>query len=457
MPDPALPSHAADADTPRPLEIAIIGGGAAGVLVASQLLRAGHGRLRPRVIEPRERLGEGIAYATRQPAHLLNVRAGNMAAFPDEPGGFAGFAERRAGAGASLAQRYLPRAWYADYLRDTLARFAEPGSLHVRDTAVDIEGDGPYRVRLRSGEALAADAVVIATGNAPRAPLASLPGVVGAWDHDAIAATPADADVAIVGSGLSMVDAAVTLDEHGHRGRIDVYSRHGLLPLAHHAVGGPHDGGAPLPGAGVRARLREFRAEAAALQARGEPWQWVMDHLRPHGRALWQGLAPAEQARFLRHAVRYWDIHRHRIAPEIAERLDALLDSGRLRVHAARVLGVEASRGGLLLRYRRRGEDVESVQRIDRLVDATGIETRLHAMPGSLLATLAARGRVAPGPHGLGIAVGADGAVHAADGRPVPGWFAIGTPRLGTEWETTAIPDLRVQAAAIAQGLAAGR
>ncbi|HEY0310245.1 MAG TPA: FAD/NAD(P)-binding protein, partial [Luteimonas sp.] len=166
MPDPATQSSAAEAATTRPREIAVIGGGAAGVLVASQLLRAGDGRLRPRVIEPRERLGEGIAYATRQPEHLLNVRAGNMAAFPDEPDGFTDFAARRTGAADSPAQRYLPRAWYADYLRDTLARFADPGSLHVRDAVVDIEGDGPFRVRLRSGQVLAADAVVIATGNA---------------------------------------------------------------------------------------------------------------------------------------------------------------------------------------------------------------------------------------------------------------------------------------------------
>ena len=42
-------------------------------------------------------------------------------------------------------------------------------------------------------------------------------------------------------------------------------------------------------------------------------------------------------------------------------------------------------------------------------------------------------------------------------GRPVPGWYAVGTPRLGAEWGTTAIPDLRLQAAAIAQALARAR
>ena len=98
---------------------------------------------------------------------------------------------------------------------------------------------------------------------------------------------------------------------------------------------------------------------------------------------------------------------------------------------------------------------METWQRADRLVDATGIESRVDAMPGSLLATLAARGRVVPGPHRLGIGVDAEGRVRAGDGTVAPRLYAIGTPRLGVEWETTAIPDLLVQAAAIARQLAA--
>src|SRR5690606_21942141 len=126
-----------------------------------------------------------------------------------------------------------------------------------------------------------------------------------------------------------------------------------------------------------------------------------------------------------------------------------------LRIHAARVASVAEVDGGVELRCRRRGEITDALHRADRLVDATGIETRLRAMPDSLLARLAARGGAAPGPHGLGIAVDAEGHVVDARGRPQPRLLAIGTPRLGVEWETTAIPDLRVQAEAIAMKLRA--
>ena len=437
--------------------VAIIGGGAAGTLAALHLFRASGGHLRPRVIEPRAALGEGIAYSTRDPRHLLNVRAGNLAAFADDPGGFVGHVAAHAGPSATqepLAQRYLPRRDYAGYLRATLDGLAGGDDVHLQDEAVDVEAaDDGFVVRLRSGQHLAARAVVLATGNTPRRPVASVAGVVSGWDYDAVAALDPGRDVAIIGSGLSMVDAVLTLSAGGHRGRIDVLSRHGLLPLPHHGTGGAAgDVDALLP-LGVRARMRALRDVAAARARDGQPWQWTMDQLRPHGRALWQSLPNAEQERFLRHAVRYWDIHRHRVAPDVAVALDALLARGQLRVHAGRVRAVETTQTGLALRYLPRGSDTETVLHAAALVDCTGIEARIQAIPGTLLATLAARGVVRPGAHGLGVEVDADGAVVSAAGHVIPGLLAIGTPRLGAEWETTAIPELRLQAEALARRL----
>jgi uncharacterized NAD(P)/FAD-binding protein YdhS len=440
--------------------IAVIGGGAAGTLVAIHLLHAGAGRLRPLVIEPRALLGEGVAYSTRDPAHLLNVRAGNMSAFGAEPGDFvrhveasAPDADPSADAPEPIAQRYLPRRHFSAYLRQTLARLAAPDDMHVRDEVVDVEGDGPYVLHLRSGARLAADAIVLATGNAPRPPLAASPRVVQAWDHAAIAAIGAGEDIAIVGSGLSMVDVVVTLAGRGHRGRIDVVSRHGLLPLPHAAIGGASGDVADLLGLGLRERVRALRADAARLQREGAPWQLAMDRLRPHGVALWQSLDAAAQRRFLRHVVRHWDIHRHRIAPEVGARVDASLASGQLRVHAGRVRSLDAGVDGVTLSLRRRGSEVDTTLAVARVVDCTGIETRLAAMPGALFPALARRGRIRAGAHGLGLDVTGEGAVLDAGGTPSPSLFTIGTPRLGSEWETTAIPELRTQAAAIARRL----
>src|ERR1700689_3227283 len=65
--------------------IGIIGGGLSGALVAIQLLRKATAPLRVVLIEPRAEVGRGIAYSTSSPSHLLNVRAGNMSIFPEEP------------------------------------------------------------------------------------------------------------------------------------------------------------------------------------------------------------------------------------------------------------------------------------------------------------------------------------------------------------------------------------
>src|SRR4051812_27611591 len=66
--------------------VAIIGGGFSGTMVAAQLARRG---VRSLLIEGHGRIGRGVAYSTREPAHVLNVRAEVMSAWPEDPDDFA--------------------------------------------------------------------------------------------------------------------------------------------------------------------------------------------------------------------------------------------------------------------------------------------------------------------------------------------------------------------------------
>ncbi|MGH8084878.1 MAG: FAD/NAD(P)-binding protein [Lysobacter sp.] len=443
-------------------DVAIIGGGAAGVLAAIHLLRASDGRVRLCVVEPRPLLGEGAAYSTHDPAHLLNVPAGGMSAFGDDPDHFVRHLQASGATPASdgddAARRYVPRLEYGNYLRATLGRQVAIGSVHVRDDAVDVTGSGLYSIRLGSGRILHAGAVVMATGNLPRSLAATrsctnAAAIISAWDYEAIATIPADADVCIIGTGLSMADAAVSLAGHRHRGRITVLSRHGLMPLAHAAGRGPVadvDGWFAL---GVRERMRAIRARAKSGMRGGKPWQWTMDGLRPHGQRLWRSLDDDEQRRFLRHAQRYWDIHRHRIAPEVATRIDALQQSRQLTVHAGRVASIDNGPTGFDVAWRPRGTATTKHLQVQRVIACAGIETRLQYMPSPLLAALAARGLATPDPHELGLMVDDAGALVSVDGIPQPRLLAIGSARIGHDWEATAIPELRAQAAAISERL----
>ncbi len=447
-------------------DIALIGGGAAGVLVAIHCLRRARGAQRIVLIDPCGSLANGIAYATERPEHLLNVPTGRMSAFADQPGDFLDWLHARPAHTATdrhaLAHGYAQRREYGAYLRDRLqqARAGSAATLEVVQARVDElhPAAAGWSLRLSDGGTLQADKVLLATGNAPR-PLPvrgsgalAAPLKVDAWDYSGVAAIPAEAEVCIVGTGLSMADAVLTLAANEHTGAIHLVSRHALLPLAHspeHAVADDVDPQAllALP---LRARLRRLREHAREAVRGGRPWQSVMERLRPHGQALWRSLSPQEQRRFLRHAVRYWDIHRHRVAPAVGATLDRLKASGQLRLHRARLdlamvgercvqLGARTHDGRAL------GLDV------DRVINATGLELRIQAMRNPLLDALVGHGQARPGPHGIGLASDDAGRVIGADGQPASGLRVIGSLRVGDLWESIAIPELRVQAETIAR------
>lgn len=455
---------------PPLFDIAIIGGGASGVLAAIQCLRQATTPLHIALFEPGPRLAEGVAYATDRPEHLLNVNSARMSALPDQPDDFLRWLCTQPGhveaAQAALAHGYAPRRDYAAYLRERLAQAQDgrPARLQVL----------PWRIsglaRDADGWVLAADDattrarhVLLATGNAPRplpahgAARVPVQCLVEAWDHAAVAAIDPGERVCVVGTGLSMADALLTLAGNGHRGAVHLLSRHALLPLPHtpaHAVDGdfPLESLHTMP---LRARLRALRQGVRNAAARGLPWQAVMERLRPHGQALWRSLPVAEQRRFLRHARRHWDVHRHRVAPAVHALLQDQRDGGRLHLHRAQLDAVIPTADGVCLRaHAHAGRTLELT--VDRVINATGLELRVPAMRSPLLAGLLDAGHVRPGAHGLGLACDAEGRLIDAGGRAQDDLRTIGSLRIGEAWESIAVPDLRGQAEAVARAWTTG-
>ncbi len=450
------------------VDLAIIGGGAAGVLTAIHALRQARPGLQLALIEPDLPLARGVAYATGHEGHLLNVPAGKMSGFADVPDDFLDYLcqlqaypelDRDA-----LARHYVSRRHYAAYLQLRL-RQAQQGSAAqlqlVNDSvsALQPEGDG-LRLVLGDGSALRAGAVSVAVGNtlrplpAPGAQALSRAQRVEAWDYPAVQAIDPGADVCIVGSGLSMADSVVSLLANGHRGVMHVVSRHALLPLPHAEGGAADFDPQPLLAMNLRQRLRGLRQHARQAQAQGLPWQAVMDRIRPLGQALWQSLSAADQRRFLRHVVRYWDVHRHRIAPSVHAQLQALRERGQLQLHRGRIDAVSAD--GDHVRLTGDGPRGSRLHlQVQCVVNATGVETRGQAMRNPLLQQLLASGLARPGPHGIGLDTAPDGQLLDADGTPHPRIQVIGSLRIGSLWESLAIPELRVQAAQAAQRMLA--
>src|SRR5262245_21498435 len=100
------------------LSIDIIGGGASAALVLAQLARqALVGKIARITVYDRERrFGRGVAYSTQNKLHLLNVRANNMSAFPDDTVHLVCWLAEK---GHSYKDTdFIPRTVYAQYLKD---------------------------------------------------------------------------------------------------------------------------------------------------------------------------------------------------------------------------------------------------------------------------------------------------------------------------------------------------
>jgi len=423
--------------------VAVIGAGASGTLQALHLKRAGAQVV---LIERGPAPGRGVAYGTARPEHLLNVPARRMSAFSDDPDHFTDWFAGRAGGGA---EDFAPRMLYGDYLVELLA---EARIEAVRGEAVDLAGGA---VRLADGRAIRADAVVLAPGNfRPATPRGIDPAALAAaWIEDpwagGLEGLGARDVVLLLGTGLTAVDVALTLDATGFRGRIVALSRRGLAPRAH----GPREPtvapAGDLPAACV-ALLRRVRARSEELG-----WRSAVHELRSVTQAIWGAAGPGERRRFLRHLRPWWDVHRHKVAPAVGARIEAMQAEARLAVAAGKLVSAEAAEQGAAVRFRMRGGEAVETLRVARIVNCTGPENDIVRAGEPLLAALLAAGRIRQDQLGIGIAVDADCRAIGADGAASDTLSVIGPVTRGTFWESVAVPDIRVQAEQVAARLAA--
>lgn len=434
--------------------IAIIGAGYSGTLLAVQLARRGQ---RVTLVERAAAPGLGVAYGTADRRHLLNVRAGNMSALADDPGHFARWLDARGVPDA--AHHFAPRKSYGEYLRALLAdtRAAAPALAVVAGEAVGLEANDGVRVTLADGRGIAADAAVLAIGNLPPGTPPGLGGVVASpryladpWAGSPTAGLADDDTVLLVGTGLTMIDAAVTLGE-GFGGRIVALSRRGQLPQVHAAPGPAAPSRDGPPAGRLSAKVRDVRARAATIG-----WRAAVDELRPFTQRLWADADVSERARFLNHLRPWWDIHRHRIAPEVAARIETARAADRLAIVAGKLLGATETADGIAVDWRpRRSAAVERIV-AQRIVNCTGPLQDLTRADEPLLAGLVARGAIRPDALRIGIDVDPAGRTLDRDGRANDRLWAIGPMTKGAWWEIVAVPDIRHQAQALAETLAAG-
>lgn len=488
----ATPPPPPSSSFPDPLlvsgrHIAIVGAGFTGSLLAAHLLRTAPAPLVVHLIEAGHPTGAGLAYSTGNSGHLLNVRAYNMSAYPDDPRHFLRWLWGRDDGGAipPSGHAFVSRGLYGAYVRDVLADAQREAQPHarlnlIRGEVVDLRADTrtppglptPWQVRLSDGRTITADTAALCIGHfLPAPPPLSNPGGADAlasprfigdpWDGAAIAGIPADAPVAILGTGLTMVDTVLSLLDQGHRGTITAVSRRGLLPQRHqetrpytsflHPEVMPHT---------VLDVLIALKADARRAANAGYDWRSAFDALRPHHHRIWASLPMEERRRFLRHARPFWEVHRHRMAPDVADRIETARASGQLTILAGRltaaVLSGDGPNGeGLDLTIAARGGTGEHRLHAAALVNATGTNCDYARIRHPLVRSLLERGLARPDDLRLGLDVTETGAVINAEGEVIPHLLALGPVSKAPFWEMTAVPELRGQCAQAASRILA--
>lgn len=455
----------------RPAHVVIIGGGFSGALTAIHLARScTPNSLRITLVNPTPDIGRGLAYRLDDDNLLLNVPAGNMSALADEPGHFVAYCQR---IDPSLSPgSFVSRRLYGQYLQSlwSQTQVTNPGLIELRvdeavalNRAIGESGESTWQVTLASGEQLIADQVVLALGHQrPRFPISLAPElgahVIAPWNFDDMHRLPNDQPVLIVGTGHTAVDALFCLAQSPRRGPIYLLSRHGLLPHRHRlSPTAPKPQSYPeylrgLPPT-VRAYTRALRQHLKTLAQQGGDWRDALNELRPHTPQLWQSWPSSERRRFLRDLQAHWDVHRHRLAPMAAQRLDQLLTERRAQVIAGRITTVQQRSDGVEVAYRPRGLQQVSTLEVCAIVNCIGPNTDIQRHANPLLAQLLKEGWIAPDTHGLGLRVRPDLQVIDTHQKPVKGLWYVGPLLKGTLWEATAVPELRLHAQHLAQTL----
>ena len=430
----------------RAVPVAIVGGGASGTILAVQLARRG---IESALIDGSGRAGRGVAYSTTEPAHLLNVRAEGMSALAGEPGHFTERFKAEGGDARGFAERRLFGRYLGELLDQAVGR---GGTDVVHATAVSAgQSNGRWCVGLDEGSTIEADALVLAIGNQEPETLGAFAGageryIANPWGAEAQAAVAelaaSGGDALLIGTGLTMVDLVLSLDAAGHRGGILALSRRGQIPRAHaDFVPAPAEA-TEVPHGRLSAMWRWLRRRSAEVG-----WRAAVDSLRPHSQNLWQSLDANEQRRFLRHARPWWDVHRHRIAPEVAATVARLIAEGRLQVIAGRVTSAAETREAIEVELRRRGASHAERRNFAYAFNCTGPLHSIERTRDPLLKSLLQAAEVRPDQLGLGLHVD-------EQSRAGERLWALGPLTKGRFWEIIAVPDIREQAAAVADDIA---
>lgn len=436
--------------------IAIVGGGLSGTLCAISLLNEG-ACSRLTIIEKTERqLFAGAAYASNLPHQLLNVPASGMSLFIDQPDHFVAWLRHSGFSDTYQPSDFVPRNLFGRYVKETFHELTalNPGLVDVVVGCVTgiAPQDAGYRVTVDAGTSITVDHVALCCGNLPSQNPPSVTDLIKnhphyistVWEGDYVSLVDKDDSLLIVGAGLTMVDQVLSLRQLGHTGKIYVTSRRGLLPLPH----GPaptydlqHQRTADLMTA--QGTLSWLRKEVDTATATGHSWISVINAIRDLTPEIWMNWPEREKARFLRHAKPYWEIHRHRIPQSSHTAIRDMQESGQVGLVAGRIQRITPVEQGFEVVVQQKTTSSLRTLSVDWICNCTGPHAQIRRAGDVLINQMLDEGLVISDALGLGIQPEVDNG----------GLIVIGPLSKGVYWESTALREIRLQAAEMAKRL----
>ena len=442
--------------------IVIIGGGFSGSMLAINLAcDQSLSDYNIYIVEKNHEVPKGLAYSTNTNLHLLNVPVKNMSAFSDKPDDFLDYCHEKWNRRVDLKELgnyYLPRAFYADYLKDKMnlakSQFANIKLVKAQAQDILLKEDHGYEVILDNNETLQAQFVVLAVGNIaygnPRIAnsdyFKSPTYVQNPWDMRYLSSLDPNKPVLIMGTAQTAIDIALVLNDHGLAAPIYMLSRHGYMSQPHTLAAtkvmcSGYDAGLNIDNLDKNI-LKAFKQVRQAIK-QSHDWRLVIDSLRLFTQKYWAGLDIWQKKRFTRHIQVIWDIHRHRLAMGVANDVNRLLGAGQIKILKGRIINIEEEGNMAKITYRRRGENINSQLDVAYVFNCTGPNFNLKTLDNELLRNLNASGFICPHEFGVGVKTSNIYNVVDASDKVLDNVYIMGPILKPQLFETVAVPELR--------------
>lgn len=389
--------------------------------------------------------GRGVAYSTGDKSHLLNVPATGMSAFSEDPTDFVRWLKK---AGKWEDDRlFYPRAFFGDYICEILSRTSVK---KVQDEVVGLQSSPCNKILVQTsgGLEILADDVVLAMGNYfSRQYSGAIEKDVCSfyqkfWEVSNLPVLSPEANVAILGSGLSAVDALISLKSLGLKSKVFLFSRHGFFSNSHSPGERKERFNISLSNSSPLELLRVFQSYRKFAKKSGFDWRHLIDSIRPVANTIWGSWTSRQKTQFRRYLRRYWEVHRHRLPPEMDTFLKDLLRKNEIQVIAVKKLSLRSEQRGIVVQYQERGTGCEKVMNLDFVFDCTGFEKDLSKVQDSLLESLRKNFAVRFHESNEGLLFDGEGRVATRNGCNI---YCVGSLRRGQLFETSAVPELRDQ------------